>query len=722
MLRLRDYQDKHIGELRRKIEDYLNLESNKTCILKSPTGSGKTIMMAELLKRLADRTDGRELAFIWIAVHKLHDQSKEKLEKYYEDIQTLTCSFFEDLQDKQIQDKEILFFNWHSINQEANIYIRENENEFNLDKVIENTRDEEREIILIIDESHNTAKSERSRDLIKRIGPKITIEVSATPQITDAAYVQSIDLQEVREEEMIKKSVRLNSRIGKIQADTADEIIIRAALDKRLHLKKLYESEGSDVNPLVLIQLPDSRQGQSDRKNQIMDTLDSKFGIGTENGKLAVYLSDKDDKINLENIEKNDNEVEVLIFKQAITVGWDCPRSSVLVLFREWQSFTFSIQTIGRIMRMPEIKHYENDDLNHAFVYTNIANVTIAEDVTKDYMTVYESSRQEHLNDVLDLESTYLKRRHEKTRLTGKFSDIFYAVAKDLKLLDNITLKPESLQTQILVDAKITELDKEQTVTGETMLVELSPTEIQFIFDRFLHECSEGFAPVHSSERIKRALYTLFEQHAGKKDWGEIQQIILSKDNNSHVVKAINHAKDIFRKEIAERISREFEDTKKWNIPENTEYLNIVVEKPYKKCIMSPAYIKTDIENEINFMNFLEEKNRVKWWFKNGEGDKKYFAIRYTDIGDGLPHTFYVDFIVRMEDGRIGLFDPKAGFTAEMAKPKAEALSKYIKSHKSQRLFGGIAVFESGKWLYNDSEKYQYDGRNFSDWKPLELD
>lgn len=103
MYRLRNYQEKYVNELKDKINDFLNLESSKVCVFKSPTGSGKTIMMAETIKRLVeDREDGKELAFVWIAVHKLHDQSKEKLEKYYEDSQSVTCSFFEDLSDKQI--------------------------------------------------------------------------------------------------------------------------------------------------------------------------------------------------------------------------------------------------------------------------------------------------------------------------------------------------------------------------------------------------------------------------------------------------------------------------------------------------------------------------------------------------------------------------------------------------------------------------------------------
>ena len=724
MFILRDYQEKHVSELKRKVDEFLSLDSNKICVFKSPTGSGKTIMMAELIKRLVDnRNDGREIAFVWITVHKLHDQSKEKLENYYEDLQTVDCSNFNDLQDKQIHDKEILFFNWQSINQEKNIYIRENENEFNLDRVIENTKDEGREIILVIDESHHTASSEKSKEVIQKIDPKVTIEVSATPKLSNMDYIESIDLQEVKEEAMVKKSVRLNHKLKNGVDNTADELILKTAFEKRQELKKYYENEDSDVNPLVLIQLPDSRRGLLDRKDQIIRMLDSKFGINTNNGKLAIYLSERDNKINLENIEKNTNEVEVLIFKQAITVGWDCPRSSILVLFREWRSFTFSIQTIGRIIRMPEIKHYDNDELNHAFIYTNISDIYIAEDVTKDYVTIYESTRREDLNDIIDLKSIYIKRQHEKNRLTRQFSDIFHRLANNRKLLDKISLKPPGPVNKILVDGEIEQLDKEQIIDGDIMLIASSALELQNRFDALMWDCSEGFAPVHSSERLKRSIYTFFEQNTGITDWADIQKIVLSPDNKNHFIDIINHAKEIFKIAVTEQLNKEIEDIPKWNVPESMEYIKIYTKRNYQKCVMSPAYIKTDVQNEIRFMDFLEKENNVKWWFKNEVRDKKYFAIKFVDPKDGRPHAFYVDFVVRMRDGRVGLFDTKAGYTAAeyKTKHKAESLSKYITYNKSKKVFGGIAVFKNGEWLYNDNEEYVYDERDFSDWKSLDL-
>lgn len=63
---------------------------------------------------------------------------------------------------------------------------------------------------------------------------------------------------------------------------------------------------------------------------------------------------------------------DVLIFKQAIAQGWDCPRAAILVSYRNINSPEFGIQTVGRILRMPHQKHYKNDALNYGYVYSNI--------------------------------------------------------------------------------------------------------------------------------------------------------------------------------------------------------------------------------------------------------------------------------------------------------------------------------------------------------------
>ena len=721
MLKLRNYQEENINELHQKIEKFLDLESNNLCVLQSPTGSGKTIMMAELIKRMADnRQDGKELSFIWITVHKLHDQSKEKLERYYEDLQTIECSNFNDLQDIQIQDKEILFFNWQSINQENNIYIRENEYRRNLSEVIENTKEANREIVLIIDESHHTASSEKSKKIINMINPKITIEVSATPKNSDADYTQKIDFQKVKESGMIKNSVRLNYELDSKRVGTADELIIKMALEKRQELKTHYENEKSNVNPLVLIQLPNSGRGISDKKDQVIGILNSKFRINVENGKLGIYLSDKGDKENIENIEKNDNEVQVLIIKQAITIGWDCPRASILVLFREWKKFTFSIQTMGRIIRMPQTKHYQNDELNHAYVYTNVEDIEIIEVVAKDYITTSKAEIKLELYDAIDLKSIYFIRKHERNRLTMPFYDFFEEVTNELKLIDKISLNVPKTMSNLPV-GEIKQIDKRQKIDVKTVPILTGRMDLHSRFISFSWECSEGFASVYSSAKIRQAIYDFFEKNKII-DWDEIIPIVLNPKNKPHFICAINLAKDKFKKRISDEVKKEKETIPKWNVPNKTEYTKMYEEKPYKKYIMKPAFVQTNVKNEVMFMDFLDdENNNVKWWFKNEVNEKKYFAISYVDPDDEQEHAFYVDFVIYMNDGKIGLIDTKNDITAQIAKPKAEALSKYIKDIKSKKVFGGIAIFEQNEWRYNDNEEYRYRKNDLSGWKHLDL-
>jgi type III restriction enzyme len=138
---------------------------------------------------------------------------------------------------------------------------------------------------------------------------------------------------------------------------------------------------------------------------------------------------------------------------------------------------------------------------------------------------------------------------------------------------------------------------------------------------------------------------------------------------------------------------------------------------------MKPYFASTESVPEKEFIKVLEDqKNHVKWWFKNGESDKKYFAVKYTD-DKGTERGFYVDFIVMTEDGRVGLFDTKSGITAKVAKEKAEALIMYINTQNQKykkKLWGGIVLFKDGSCRYNDSEKYDYDEHKLgSDWKFL---
>ena len=740
-MQLKIYQENAIDELLTKSKRLLGYSNNKKLVFKAPTGSGKTIMMAEFLKQLVDDREIRQsLSFIWTAPRQLHIQSREKLENYFETSQALKCSYFEDLDDRKISENEILFFNWESINRADNIYIRDNEQEFNLSKVLERTKEEGREIVLIIDEAHHHATSEISQGLIQMIGPKLTIEVTATPAtIADEDERVFVQLEDVKKEGMIKKAIILNDEFenlikqGKIQTQQlsggSEELVIDAAMKKRQELVNEFQKEKVNINPLVLIQLPDRKTSLEDRiRERVEGILKNKYRISTEKGnnKLAIWLSGE--HINKENVEKQDSEVEVLIFKQAIALGWDCPRAQILVLFREWHSPIFSIQTVGRIMRMPEPDkgHYGNEILNYGYVYTNLDNIEIKEDIAKDYITIYTSKRS--FDPQLSLLSCYPKRHREKTRLSPFFIEIFLEEAKKYNLKKQIDTKVKKLDLKIISDYKAEDVDAlaGAKIVGDKA-IKVGGFDLQKLFDFFVRNNLTPFYPEDRSVgRVKEAIYKFFEQELKMwygDVWEEIVQIVLSDKNSRHFINVLDKAKEKYKEE-AEKRESEMVDVPNWNIPEALSYGGEYKKVETQKSIMQPFYSDERWRTEVAFIEFLEQSEQVEWWFKNGDREATFFAVPY-DNGEKKP--FYVDFIVKLRDGRIGLFDTKAGFTREVAGPKIDGLYKYIQSEikKGKKCFGGIVANTErnyrGRWVYFDKASKDLKDNSFENWIDLIL-
>ncbi len=632
MIEFKDYQEKAIVKLKSEVNELLESQNDEVIVFKSPTGSGKTLMTAEFLRRLIDaRIDGKKFAFVWIAVNKLHDQSRNSLKKYYDQHGVgLRCSYFQDLENRQVRQNEILFLNWASINKEENVIVRANERDNNLDTVVARTKEAGRIIILIIDESHHTANSDKSQEIIRKLGPKVTIEVSATPQIK-SDYIVPVKIEDVRKEGMIKKEVVVNDGfenyvIDKRKSDeSADELILRSAIEKRNELQKtLDKKENSSVNPLLLIQLPDNRQGVPDKKEDVLRML-SKFGYVKDDPRLAIYLTGNE-KINLDNIEKPENEVEVMLFKQAIALGWDCPRATILVLFRQWtdENITFSIQTLGRVMRMPEHRHYGNDELNRAYLYTSLPDIDtrIDKDILPDFK-VHKGLRSESYKDI-NLISHHSKRFREETRLSSDFYPIFEQAAKELDLAKRVSFKHSIVDTKLIASGHIVDTDKEAKDIERvgTLALPKTETELQYAFDMFVRNHLDPFAPeTRSIKRINSSLYAFFGASRDEDRWPEIQAVVLAEDNQQAVIDVINRAKELYQEKIGKGKNKLLENDKPWNVPEVINYNISFKKKDYKKSAIQPYFAKTaekgpqqkileeDSGVEVDFMDFLKMQN-----------------------------------------------------------------------------------------------------------------
>lgn len=738
---LKEYQSNAVELLLDKSKKLLEKDKNRKLLFQAPTGSGKTIIMAEFLARMAHFKSEQEfgLSVIWTAPRNLHIQSKKSLTKIYGASHILECREFYELTNLYIDSNEILFLNWESINKrDKNIIMTKNERDFYLNKIIENTKDRGNKLILVIDESHFSATSEISQKIISDLDPNLTIEVSATPAtVSSIDDIVKIDRDDVISSGMIKKRLFLNegyvnsysnSRIISEATSSEDELLIDHALAKKELLLRKYIENNSNVKPLLLIQLPDNKVNNEEQlKNRIESYLDTRYGINSENGKLAIYLSEE--KTNLENIVKNDSCVEVLIFKQAIALGWDCPRSQILVLFRESKSLTFSIQTMGRIMRMPEpnLGHYKDDALNTSFVFTNISEISIDEEIGNDYVSI-STSRREDRYKKLNLLSVYNPRRREKTRLNPNFTRFFREVCKEFDLIKKIDLDANQVKVNYIADRISDDVDELRNIDikGEIERLLVNDVDIQDALDKWIISNLSIFYPEpRTLERVLKSLFGFFAENLSidnQRNESEMSRIILD-SRNSHLFKTVLNLTEEKYRTFVSKDTKTVTESLLWEIPEAISLNSSFQVYDFKKSIMQPFFADRLSGSETAFIKYLESESNVDWWFRNGDQDATYFAVNYSDSsGD---HPFYIDFIVFTLDSKILLIDTKMGFTIDIGRDKNEGLRNYLFSQKRSDLDGGLVSNSTrsydGVWKIFKGKSQDLTSTDLSNWEVLQF-
>jgi type III restriction enzyme len=772
-INLKNYQEKAVGELIATFKTLLTKEEQKkVCVFQAPTGSGKTLMTAKFIEEIIREVPEMDLCFVWISIGKgeLHLQSKHSLERVFGGAPrvSLVEEEFTGGRERIIRN-EVVVVNWEKLRSKEretgdwkNILMKDGE-KLNFRDVLSKTR-EQRKVIMIIDESHIGATAERTNELRDEINADVILEMSATPRITPdprdlargtAGYV-FVEPKDVIDEGMIKKELIINEKIDEITDDEADsqEVVLQTAYKKRLELKKLFEKEKANINPLVLVQIPTAEAGE-DKIKAVRKFLADK-GIterkdGTGNGKLAIWLSEQKSET-LDWVSEPDNEIEFLIFKQAIDTGWDCPRAHILVKFRESHSETFEIQTVGRILRMPEQKHYASEDLNRGYIYTNVQSIIVKKEEYNPNIIKHLKAVRKEVYKPIKLTS-YYKSRADYGDITSSFTPVFEKVACEhfgLKgdhtmFAQNVTrvekegviLDVKKYQQDIIANAKIegTTFDEIEGKIDSAARARLTiaGNDLQALFEQIIKERLSSFKNVKRSvPAVKTAIYTWFRKYLGSKAWPEemiLVQMVLAHNGNRKqfeeiLASAIEAYKAVREKEILKRVeeSEQFYD---FEIAKESFFNQHTDERvEHKKFVYEPCYLSASRLNpEKNFEKFLvENSDKLVWWWKNGENKQDYFGVKY-EYPVGVIHTFYPDYLVQLADGRIGIIETKDIGDRDggnYTKAKAEKLQEYIKEQKGKKLFGGIAIEKSDGWKINQKTVYDWSKCEKNDWSEWE--
>lgn len=395
--------------------------------LTAPTGAGKTVIATAILERLlfggGIQSPNKNLTVLWLTDDpSLNEQSRDKILKGSSVIQPHQVEMIDATYDREeLERGKIHFLNIGKLTQGATSHIATGDGRrWSLWETIGNTvKRRNRDFLLIVDEAHRGSelKAGDKKTIMRTVldgGPvqfpdgtgalqtivnpsvAIMVGISATPKKFEEAmqanaerilFKVNADLEKVRDSGMIKDLINVNHPTD---TQPTDDTLVRAAVRDLVRYTQLWEQESQAtggthaVKPLMVVQVPDKVSEKT--LQQLVSSMTEEWpaGLQQQTGKAPVVVHSFGEKKHIDlpdgrmvpymapqNIEEN-HHVRVVLFKAALTTGWDCPRAEVMVSLRPAKEHTSIAQLIGRMVRTPTAGRVEVsglEELNSVSLY-----------------------------------------------------------------------------------------------------------------------------------------------------------------------------------------------------------------------------------------------------------------------------------------------------------------------------------------------------------------
>lgn len=714
------------------IEKTVETTSKQVITVKAPTGAGKTIILIKYVDEFLKNTAGNT-AFVWLCPGKgnLEEQSKARMEEVTPHIDTrnLMYSMMADF-----EPGSVTFINWELVTKRGNTALKDSERSNLFEKIAEAHKDGT-EFVVIIDEEHlnNTKKAD---DVINAFVAKNIIRVSATANKVPHQEYYEISEEDVIDAGLITKAIYVNEGVDdskEIQDDY--EYLLDLADEKRKAIAKAYEKEDVNVRPLVLIQFP---MGQPETIKAVEKKL-AGMGYTYDNGMVNIWMSDE--KIVSDDLTDLDGSPSFLLMKQAISTGWDCPRAKILVKLREGGSEDFQIQTIGRIRRMPEGKHYGMNILDYSYIYTldTQYKIGLLSSLDKAYQVRRLFLRDEAkgftlTKEMRDLDFDGLGERETLEKVYDYFKKS-YKLGSD-KNINRENLEAGGYDFSHEIDSKIL-----QGVFRTTESLAQGSTDNRIKVKTTVNTHTHGIYLLHSvdeikkvtgmqSQKVKNILRRMFSK--GKKKKYKLIEL----ENSDFYAFVINNVKQLkidFKKVTSQmggtQLSLKLEPkVTQFCIPEmevykfsEVKHRTLMRMNAYREYTNEFVTDKTRSLPERLFERYCENNDKVEWVYKNGDTGQQYLSIVYMD-GISKQWLFYPDYIVHLKDGTDWIIETKGGESSGHSKNidmqienKFIAFKQYAKKYN---LHWGF-VRDIDEELFINNTEYVEDMSDDS-WKPLE--
>ena len=713
-----------------KLLDATSVGTKKEVLVQAPTGSGKTIILLSYIEEYFK--ENKNTLFVWLTPGKgdLEEQSRKKMLKFLPHHKTQTI---QDVLLQGFEEKSTAFINWETITKKGNNALKEAERK-NLYERIHEAHNSGYKFIVIVDEEHLN-KTVKAESIIEYMNPDYIVRVSATTKTNKEAEYIEIDELDVINSGLITRALYINENVSNASTlSNEHEYLLDLAIEKRKAIKQEYMKLGVQVNPLIIIQVP----SKSDDLIKMIETTLEEKGYDYPKQNLAIWLSDR--KENIDNIEDNESLQAVLIMKQAISTGWDCPRAKILVKLRDNMSEDFETQTIGRIRRMPQGHHYDNVLLDNCYLYT--------------FDEKYEESvKQELGNNAYDTKVIFLKNEYKNFTLKKlSFDNNFdgFDERETFNILHNfyiekykLTSKKKDNKTTLEANGYIFK-DTIENYIVQDKIVRINSDELEnanrIKVESIVTTNKNGFELRHAINEIASKIGMRYDRTRLMLERMFWKQKLFTKkfvdltltEFYAFVINNVDLLKSDFSEAVSQKarqMKMKFEELKEidWHLPQ-MDYIKYDPKMKDTTIYEKSTYINypnstIKSKSERMFEFFCENNDNIRWFYKNGESSSDYFSIVYVDAVNHKWH-FYPDFIVCDKNNKIWIIETKGGENIDgksknidiKVENKFEALKEYSKRYNVN--WGFVRDYDKNEQLYFCNTEYTEDMEN-DNWRLL---
>lgn len=273
--------------------------------------------------------------------------------------------------------------------------------------------------LIVLDEGHR-AYSETARQTLGGMNPRFMLELTATPDRAQSNVLVKVGGKRLRDAEMIKLPIQLISDEKAQWKDT-----LKAALDKRADLERQagehHDRTDRFIRPILLVRV--ERTGKDQRDGVHIHTDDVRAELLAQ-GMHAEWIKVQtaSEKELDDTLMDETSQVRVIITKDALREGWDCPFAYVLALLSRTQAQTALTQMIGRVLRQPGATRTGVDDLDSAWVYCSDLSVkdaveSVRKGLDEEGMGDLKTSVRAALDDPAEVRTAERRPAHKGERI-----------------------------------------------------------------------------------------------------------------------------------------------------------------------------------------------------------------------------------------------------------------------------------------------------------------